>query len=61
MSEKDSSAARLSASNLVRWSGLANAAGGVLLVVSDGYELGETATTSAYRARVFTRGWLPCC
>jgi|SRR3712207_5807109 len=55
MSEKNSSAARLSASNLVRWSGLANAAGGVLLVVSDflelpllGNDLGETATTGAY-------------
>jgi hypothetical protein len=55
MSEKDSSAARLSTSNLIRWSGLANVAGGVLLVVSDflelpllGYGLGAAAITDTY-------------
>jgi hypothetical protein len=43
---------RISTPNLIRWSGLANVAGGVLLVVSDflelpllGYGLGEAATT----------------
>jgi hypothetical protein len=50
-----SGATRISTSNLIRWSGLANVAGGVLLVVSDflelpllGYSLGEAATTDTY-------------
>jgi len=46
---------QISSSRLIRWSGLANVAGGVLLVVSDflevpilGYGLAEAATTGTY-------------